>query len=201
MASESFCAAGPAASADIQNFWGGSGAGIVAVFRLRAAFDGGGRSGGAAKGVSAGAGGGGAAFDGGIFSAGTGGAGLGGQLGKMAYGIFFRCGENHRRALAGHMDDTGRDDRECGAAEQHRSDDDAHAVCHGGGRLPFAIADATAPAIWDAVAGDHGVDGNLCAARLAKPGAIDFGLYLGALGYDNIDGALGMEAAANSTGD
>jgi len=51
-------------------------------------------------------------------------------------------------AMAGHVDDTGRNGRLRGPAKQHGADDYAHAVCHGGRRIFARVVNAQALALW-----------------------------------------------------
>ena len=144
------------------------------------------------SGLSAGVGTRRAAFRCGIFSAHTRGFASAGNWEKLAYRIFFGCSrETDRRTVAGYMDDTGRNGRQRGPAQQHRAYDHPHAVRYGGRRIPFRRAYPQALALWHAMAGDCFIGGDLRVARLAEPGATDLDLYLAAIRHDSPDSAFG----------
>ena len=118
----------------------GIGARAVAVFRIRAVLDGGGRSGQSAPQLSAGPGAGGAHVDRGLLPAHPGFAGGARQLGETGTPDSFPPPRNSSEAAGWAPGCRRRHDHLRRAAQQHDPDFDAHAVCHGRGRLPAARA-------------------------------------------------------------
>ena len=67
-------------------------------------------------------------------------AGGAGQLGELAHRIFSHRRPTHRRPLARRLDVRGRHDHLGRPAQRHHPGVHAHALCHGGRRLPAARA-------------------------------------------------------------
>ena len=142
--------------------------GIVAVLRIRATLDCRRRSREPTACLSARARAGRAAVDRRIFSAHICRAGLGGKLGEVAHRIFLRRRPHDRRPLAGHVDDSGGDGRQRRATQQHRADDNAHALRHGRRWISAGSPHPQAFALRHAMAGNRGVGCYLCFAGVAE---------------------------------
>src|SRR6266403_598740 len=170
VAAQSVHADGAAACSAVPGFWSGAGAGIVALFGVRASVQRGGGSGESATELSDCAGDRGAAFRRDLFFADDVFAGGAGRLAEMAYRVFFRCGPADWRTMAGICDDHRGAHHQSFAVERDGADEHAHAVDNGRGWIPAGGAFGAASAVWHAVDRDHRVVDYLRAAGAEDDG-------------------------------
>src|SRR6266403_2674507 len=200
VAAQSVHADGAAACSAVPGVGGGAGAGIVALFGVRASVQRGGGSGESATELSDCAGDRGAAFRRDLFFADDVFAGGAGRLAEMAYRVFFRCGPADWRTMAGICDDHRGAHHQSFAVERDGADEHAHAVDNGRGWIPAGGAFGAASAVWHAVDRDHRVVDYLRAAGAEDDGAAADCLCVVADWGDGADSAFVVAIARDAAG-
>ncbi len=200
VAPQSIYAAGASACAAVPGFRRGAGAGNLALLRLRASVQRGGRSGKPAAELSDRADHCRAAVHGDVFSADDVFARRARRLAEMAYRIFFRRRAADRRALAGFRNDHRGADHQSFSAERHGADQHAHAVDDGRRWIPSGGFFGAAPALWHAVDRHHRVFPYLRAAGAADDGAASDRVRVAAHRRNDTDGAFVVAAAQDEAG-